>query len=400
VKKVTAIQEEKVLQAAGDRRPKLENCIHLLRSYEQKCKQELDEKSTERTKMNAKITKLEEELRIRDEQRTDLLHEVKDLRAESGNKSEEAVSKEIKNLEPFLGQFTMTNNIETMYQLFHQRSTEEKCCALCKRGFDGAFGAGDFDQKMKEWKDSLSKASVELSDRFGREFPDLSVSLPSCRTILIVSNLPDRNTNMNSGLPILPMKDSCPKQESENLDARIESIKNRMILLRTQESGARQAKEVQEKLESLEAECKKLEEDKSENVSQLNHLILEEDDDRRKHKEASRVLVSPPCQDTVVCERHVSVFCDFFPLRYIRVKQNVFDKFNPEDLRQKCQKVEDSTDVMNVRGSLHSPSLEEELIKIDQEIAKVFSRQPFLRFQVPEPFSSLDTDLLRVTAAD
>jgi hypothetical protein len=308
VKKVTAIQEENVLQAAGDPRPKLENCIGLLRRYEQDCKQELDGKSTRVTKTLAEITKLEGELKIRDEQRTELLQEVNGLRALSGNKSEEVVSNEIKNLEPFLGQFTMTNNTEVMYQLFHEKSTREKCCALCKRGFDGAFGAGDFDQKMKEWKDSLSKTSVDLSDRFRSEFPDLSVSLPSCRTILIVSNLPDRNTNMNSGLPILPMKDSCPKQESENLDARIESIKKRMILLRRQESGARQAKEEQEKLESLEAERKKIEEDKSENESLLLNLLkVEEEDARRKHKEASRVLVSPPCQDTVVCERHVSV---------------------------------------------------------------------------------------------
>jgi hypothetical protein len=95
------------------------------------------------------------------------------------------------------------------------------------------------------------------------------------------------------------------------------------------------------------------------------------------------------------------LFCDFFPLTYLRVKQNVFDKFNPEDLLQKHQKVEESTrSDMNVSGSLCSPSLEERLINFDQAIAKVFSRQPSLRFQVPEPFSSLDTDLLRVTAAD
>jgi hypothetical protein len=100
------------------------------------------------------------------------------------------------------------------------------------------------------------------------------------------------------------------------------------------------------------------------------------------------------------------LFCDFFPLTYLRVKQNVFDKFNPEDLLQKYQKVEESTrSDMNVSGSLCSPSLcspslEERLINFDQAIAKVFSRQPSLRFQVPEPFSSLDTDLLRVTAAD
>ena len=95
------------------------------------------------------------------------------------------------------------------------------------------------------------------------------------------------------------------------------------------------------------------------------------------------------------------LFCDFFPLTYLRVKQNVFDKFNPEDLLQKYQKVEESTrSDMNVSGSPCSPSLEERLINFDQAIAKVFSRQPSLRFQVPEPFSSLDTDLLRVTAAD
>ena len=95
------------------------------------------------------------------------------------------------------------------------------------------------------------------------------------------------------------------------------------------------------------------------------------------------------------------LFCDFFPLTYLRVKQNVFDKFNPEDLLQKYQKVEESTrSDMNVSGSLCSPSLEARLINFDQAIAKVFSRQPSLRFQVPEPFSSLDTDLLRVTAAD
>ena len=58
----------------------------------------------------------------------------------------------------------------------------------------------------------------------------------------------------------------------------------------------------------MSAERKKIEEDKSENESLLLNLLkVEEEDARRKHKEASRVLVSPPCQDTVVCERHVSV---------------------------------------------------------------------------------------------